>query len=118
MNDEVFFEVRNAKISTREHIKSFLGMFIALCGKDIKYKIIEYISRSLIFEYKTIRKSLYNEILILSKQERTTRYLSRLYFENIGVKTNPNLMNLPLDKHADLIRPDEEHTVLARTLQL
>lgn len=80
--------------------------------------MIEYITRSLIFEYKTIRKSIYNEILILSKQERTTRYLSLMYFESHGMKTNPNQMNLPLDKYVDKIKPEDEHTVIARTIQV
>jgi hypothetical protein len=67
LDDQVFFEVRNAKISTREHIKNFLGLLISLCSKEMQYKIIEHITRSIIFEYKVMRKSIYNEILILSK---------------------------------------------------
>ena len=82
LEDQVFFEVRNAKISTREHIKNFLGLLIALCSQEMQYKIIEHITRSIIFHYKVMRKSIYNEILILSKQEKTMRNLSLLYFEN------------------------------------
>ena len=63
----MFFEVRNAKISTREHIKNFLGMLLALSGAKEKRQIMEHLFRSMIFEQKCIRKSLFNEILLLSK---------------------------------------------------
>ena len=60
MDDALFFEVRNAIISTREHIKMFLGLIIALSQEDEKYKIIEHINRNIIFEFKVMRKSIYN----------------------------------------------------------
>ena len=48
----------------------------------MKYSIIEYVSRCIIFDNKNMRKSLFNEILILHKHERATRQLSLVYFEN------------------------------------
>jgi hypothetical protein len=79
---ELLQQVASSKISTREHIKNFIGNLLALCSIKMKYNIIEYVSRCIIFDNKNMRKSLFNEILIQHKFERATRQLSLVYFEN------------------------------------
>jgi hypothetical protein len=66
-----------------------------------------------------MRKSLYNEILILSKHERTCRYLSLLYFENHD-HSGINSMNLPFheDVLKDNILPEDEHIVMGKAMQV
>jgi hypothetical protein len=73
--------VRNAKISTREHVKNFLGMILALADSKTKEMYMEHLFRSKMFEFKCMRSSLFNEILLLSKQEKTIRRLSMQYLE-------------------------------------
>lgn len=57
--------MKNANVRAREHIKMFLGEYLAFCPTN-KYHVLEYIMKNVIFENKVMRISFLDEILLNS----------------------------------------------------
>lgn len=77
---------------TRDYIGELLGNFIATCGEDAKYRVLEFCKLGVIFENQILNNSYLQDVLNRSKSVLYSIELSRYMRKNYGA------FKLPQDK--------------------